>query len=120
MNKKTYIDIQKEKYYKIIAIKCRYLSDELVSFNNQGLNHILRKSNKDSPFKDQFRRFGLMKYCKSVLQNIDVEVEYRASNDSSSVAHFWGITGVVNKKRIKVVVRRINNGQLIFLSIMDY
>ncbi len=119
MNKKTYIDIQKEKYYKIISIRCRYLSDELVFFNNHGLNHILRKNNKDRPFKDQFRRFELIKYCQTILQDLDIEVEYRISAKESSVAHFWGITGVVDKKKIKVIIRRIDNGQLIFLSIMD-
>jgi hypothetical protein len=119
MNKNTYINIQKEKYYKIIAVKCRCLSNELVFFNNYGLNHILRKDNKDRPFQDQFRRFSLMKYCKIVLQKEDVEVEYRVSSKISSTAHFWGITGVVNRQKIKIVIRRINKGQLIFLSIMN-
>jgi hypothetical protein len=120
MDKKKYIEIQKEKYYKIVAIKCMCLSNELVFFNNYGLNHILRKNNKDRSFKDQSRRFRLMKHCKVILQNKDVEVEYRVSNKKSSTAHFWGITCVINKKKIKVVIRRINNGQLIFLSIMNY
>jgi hypothetical protein len=119
MNRKTYIDIQKEEYYKIVSIKCRYLSNESVSFNNFGLNHILRKNDKDRTFQDQYRRIELMKFCKYILENIDVEVEYRVSQNKSSTAYFWGITGVVNRKKIKVVVRRINNGQLIFLSIMD-
>jgi len=120
MNKKTYIDIQKERYYKIIAIRCRCLSNELVFFNNFGLNHILRKNNKDRTFQDQFRRFELIKFCKYILENVDVKVEYRVYRRKSSVAHFWGIIGEVDRKRIKVVVRRISNGQIIFLSIMDY
>ncbi len=120
MNESTYIDIQKYKYYKIFAIPCKYLSGELVFFNNHGLNHILRKNHRDRLFRDQYRRFELIKYCKDVLYSLDVEVEYRVSHKPNSTAYFWGITGFVDGKKIKVVIRRIENGQLIFLSVMDF
>lgn len=120
MNKsKSYIDIQKENYYKIGTIRCKVLFDELVFFDNHGLNHILRKDNKPRSFSDQFRRFTLMKHCKKILHSKNVEVEKRVSEQGTNKACFWGITGTADGQKIKIIIRRINNSELIFFSIMN-
>ena len=117
---KSYIDQQKEEYYKIGAIKCVVLSDELVIFNKHGLSHLIRKDGHNRTFCEQKRRFRLLKYCRIILENKNVKVDYRVLQRNKSKAEFWGITSEIDGKFIRIIVRRINGGKFLFLSIMDF
>jgi hypothetical protein len=116
----SYIDEQKEAYYKIGAIKCAALSNEFIFFNKHGISHLIRKFGHNRTFTEQKRRFGLLRYCNLILENKDADVDYRVSINSKSKAEFFGITSVINGKKIRIVVRRVNGGRLLFLSIMDF
>jgi len=116
----SYIKNNKNIYNKIKSIRCEALFGELVFFDENGSRHLTRKGVIMRPISEQKRRFGLLKYCKDILEDKDVEVEYRISEIGNSKAEFWGISKTINSKKVKIVIRRINNGKLIFLSIMDY
>ena len=115
-----YILKQRAKYHKIKSIECMALSGEKIFFNRHGLNHLVRKEGHNRTFCDQKRRFGLLKYCKVILEDKDASVEYRFLEKGKTKAEFWGITSEIHGRRIRVVVRRINGGNLIFLSIMNF
>lgn len=118
-NYKNYINRQKEEYYKIGTIKCATLNS-LVYFNIQGFRHFSKKNGKTRTFIEQRRRFELLKYCKNILESEDIKIEYRISKKTESVAEFWGLVANIDGRKIRVVLRKINNGRLVFLSIMDF
>jgi hypothetical protein len=116
----NYIKNIKIEYYKIKSIRCYILSSENVFFNNVGFRHLIRKGGIKRPVLEQKRRFKLLKYCRTILTSEDVSVEYRTSKKEKSKVEFWGITAIINKRKIRVIIRRINDGKLIFLSVMDF
>jgi hypothetical protein len=121
MNKfDDYILKKRVEYYEIKTVKCRVLLDEEVVFNRHGLNHLVRKEGHNRTFVGQRRRFELLKYCKLVLENENSKIEYRISMAGDTKAEFWGITADIECLRVKVVLRKINEGKLIFLSVMDF
>ena len=115
-----YVAKLKLEYYKIENIKCSVLLGEKVFFDKYGLRHLIRKDGHNRSVSQQRRRFELLRYCRHVLERTDADIEYRISENYKSKAEFWGITASIDGRKIRVVLRKINGGKLIFLSIMDY
>ena len=114
--------IIKEKeifYYNIKNIRAVLFLNQQVFFNKSGLEHLVRKGKHLRNNRDQIRRLNLLKYVDKILQSYNGNVEYRCINNNKITTHFWGITVFVEGQKIKVVIRKINNGKLTFLSIMN-
>jgi hypothetical protein len=116
-NHKEFLITQKKKYYQIECIVCPVLDNEKVYFNNYGLNHLIRKRGKPRPIYDQRRRFKLLKYCFRVISDIDVEIKYEKIVNKKGKAEFWCLSKKINKKEIKIIIRRVGTGKLHFFSI---
>ena len=121
MNKiRDYLKKQKISYYKIKSIRCKIFDNESVIFNKHVLRHLIRKYGHNRTITEQVRRLNLLKYCYDILESDNVSIENRFSKTNKLKVEFWGITKKINGRYIRIVLRRIGKGKLIFLSIMDF
>jgi len=133
INKMGYVACKKwaKKFYKKIgAVLSPALDNQYVFFNNTGFNHLIRKLSLRSR-GEQKRRFLLLPRAESIVKNPKAIILYKKEEKKilikkkeikilkESVIHYWTFVHFTDSKRIKVVVRQINNGHKHFYSIMD-
>ena len=117
---KEFIEKEKTKYYKIKKVRSVIFLNQEIIFNKTGFNHLIKKGKNHRSISEKIRRFGLLIYVNRVLQDYHAEVEYRYTENNGNKTHFWGITKTIRNNKIKVVIYKVNNGKLTFLSIMNY
>ncbi|MDO8515473.1 MAG: hypothetical protein Q7S14_03155 [bacterium] len=105
-------------YKKIGKIDVAALDGESVSFTRVGFDHLIRKGRVKRNKKEQFHRFGLLKYVAQILQNKNVTILYRENKRNLSIAKFWTFVEVIQRTKIKLVVRQVGDGSKHFFSIM--
>jgi hypothetical protein len=104
-----------QNFYKNIgSILSPALDNQPVSFNNTGFNHLIRKLSVRSR-NEQKRRFLLLPKVESIITNPEAVIVYRKKLN----VHYWTFIHHVDSKRIKVVIRQVNNGSKHFYSVMD-
>ena len=127
------IVMEGEEIYKtFLSIRCPYLESE-VHFNAQGLEHLKFKRRGQARSRhDQYMRFRLLKLAPDVLklsrtvQGIwetkhfeRVRVHSRTDTILKPVIYYEFIA-ILNRIRIKVVVKQIDNGEKFFWSIIPF
>ncbi len=117
---KEFIEKEKTKYYQIKKIRSVIFLNQEIIFNKTGFNHLIKKGKYRRSTSEKVRRFGLLIYIERILQDYHVEVEYRYMENNGNKTHFWGITKTIRDDKIKVIIYKVNNGKLTFLSIMNY
>ncbi|MEK7463019.1 MAG: hypothetical protein AAB621_01480 [Patescibacteria group bacterium] len=125
--------IKGEETYKTFSpIRCPYLESE-VHFNAQGLEHLkFKRRGQARSLHDQHMRFKLLKLAPDVLklsrtvQGIwetkhfeRVRVHSRTDTILKPVIYYEFIA-ILNRIRIKVVVKQIDNGEKFFWSIIPF
>jgi len=120
----------KNFYKKIGVVISPALDNQYVSFNNTGFNHLIRKLSIRSR-NEQKRRFLLLPKAEAIIKNPQAIIVYRKEEKKilikkketkilkESTIHYWTFVYFTDFKRIKVVIRQINNGAKHFYSIMD-
>lgn len=120
----------KDFYKKIGIVLSPALGNQFVSFNNIGFNHLIRKLSLRSR-NEQKKRFLLLPKVEFIIKNPKAVVVYRreekkilikikeARTLKESVVHYWTFVYFTGSKRIKVVIRQVNNGSKHFYSVMD-
>ena len=111
------------QYFKIKKVKCPAFAKEPVIFNAKGFNHIFYKgARSERDFKDIQTRVRLLDRAVILLKKSGVvqeENEYRAeSKGKIKEFKFWAFEGVIEDRRIKVVVRQIGEGRKHFWSVI--
>ncbi len=88
-------------YSKIGRINCPAIGDAHVFFGSLGFNHIMRKGRIPRTRNEQKRRFTLLPYIESMINNPKATIIYRKETVKEkvnrhgqkvlieSVAHFW-------------------------------
>jgi len=121
----------KKIYSKIGQIPCPSLGGEYVKFNRLGFNHLIRKGHVPRPKSEQKRRLLLLKHAEQIVKNPKAKIYFRQTEEkyfinrhgqkilTTSIAKFWTLVETIEKKKIKLVVRQLGDGQKHFLSIME-
>lgn len=110
----------------------------MVTLNSDGFMHLIyddKLYTKKRNWKNQTKRFQLlplvkpvieaMGFCQEYLEQFE-NVETKDSDNKRFQVHklvrYWGFVAVVkgNKSRIKVILKQIGNGQIIFWSVIPY
>lgn len=105
-----------------------------VVFNSEGLLHLIEKNEKHRrDWKDQIKRFQILKYVKPVLEGMRYYQEYRENLENvrikkhgiprcvMKIARYWAFVAVINDKiRIKIILKKIGDGQIIFWSVLPF
>jgi hypothetical protein len=132
MENKGYQDIflrAKKYYFSIGRVRCPLLNNEWVYFSRSGFDHLIRKGRYPRPIQDQLRRFYLLPHATRALEKAE-SCEYRFLRRMTkgrkhkrkilirTMVHFWTLSCIINRQKIKVVVLQENEGKKYFLSIM--
>lgn len=110
----SFIRKSKEKYNSIRSIPSPAFNNETIHFDERGFNHLLMKNGRYRSKADQANRLRLIHKIPNIINSNKTYDEYREVSQSS----FWTFIVQEKNRKIKVVVRRINNGKLHFFSVM--
>ncbi len=115
----AFIKKSKDNYYKIGQVSCHIFPNEKIHFNKHGFNHVTFKNGVPRPRREQKERISLLPYVKSILEKAEYICDYREVTMKNSKAIFWGIRGSSEGKKLRIVIRKRNNGVLHFFSVME-
>ena len=117
-NHRKYLEKQKVLYNKIGAIPCPALDGELVHFNSHGFKHLIRKNGFMRPESEIRRRFSIIGLGVKIVFGTYSISEYRETKVATKITRFWLLKEKFGKTTIKVVLRKIEEGNIHFFSIM--
>jgi len=131
---KEYAEIKKkvaELYATFGSVLCPALGDQRIYFTSEGFNHLVYKApKKPRDERVQILRFDMLEKAKFILESSTTYQEYdeiivnkkvnrrRKWIDRNVVIRCWGFIAIVNKFRVKVIVRQEGNGKLEFQSVI--
>ena len=109
-----------------------YLKSEVI-FNSDGFHHLQFSARRERNKKEQLLKFSLLPLAIAVIKNSGTLQEYRKELVASGKkgkdgftrmkeAEYWGFVAILSESKIKirVVLRRIGDGNIIFWSVMPY
>jgi hypothetical protein len=116
---KKYLHDEEEKYKRMGSIKCPAFNNEEIYFNDYGLNHLMYKGRFPRSREEVMKRFHVLSYLPNILRKIK-SVDYEEKREKErSTAYFWTIKYKLhNDLKLRIIIRRLNNGTLHFFSIM--
>ena len=107
------------------------LLNEKVSFSSEGFNHIMFKAGgKGRERSSQVLRFQLLERAIKLLKISTTYQEYEENAKSViveehkkkvskwKIVKYWGLIGIIDNRKIKVIVRKIGNGNIHFWSVI--
>lgn len=119
-------------YRNLSDVYCPYFKEK-VTFNAKGLEHLkFKKKNHARSQSDQYIRFKILKYASEVIkqtrtiQGISEEKIFelnRNNHKNESVlvdAMFYEFIAVLDKVRVRVIIKQVNNGPKYFWSIIPF
>jgi hypothetical protein len=120
-----------EKYYaNLDETKCPALG-LTVSFSSHGFNHLIyRKDRTERDRVSQIMRFKLLtkayeliKLTTTIQEYEDTIKEFRIKKHKEKVSvtkqvQYWGLIAIIDDRKIKVILRKIGNGNLHFWSVI--
>lgn len=132
----AYFNERKEKTRAIYdthrKVYSPYLKSEVV-FNSDGFHHLQFSARRERDKKEQLLKFSLLPLALIVIKNSGTLQEYRKglttvgkkSKDGFSLTkstEYWGFVAIVgeNKIKIKVILRRVGDGNITFWSVMPF
>ncbi len=108
-------------YYDSIAeIYCPAIQAQVI-FNSRGFRHLIRNGKGvNRNIADQIRRLNLVPHIVSIIKSAERIDEYRKIQSSQYIIEFWSLVEIVKDKNrsIRVVLKRIETGQILFWSVM--
>lgn len=118
-NWKKYLKNEEEKYKKLGFVICPAFNCEEIYFNHYGLHHLIYKGDKLRTKDEIMKRFTLIPFVQNILKKIKSVNNEEKRIKEQSIAYFWTIKHQVHSGlRVRVIIRRLNNGTLHFYSIM--
>lgn len=118
-----------EFYSNVNDITCPALNSK-VYFTSEGFHHLRYSKKKARTQEAQAAKFKLVKKAVLLLQKTTTIQEYSEREEEIhkkrnkkltkawSVVGYWGFIAIIGGTRLKVVVRRIDNGKYLFWSVI--
>lgn len=119
-------------YKKIGAVFCPYFGQPVV-FNSAGFHHIQFSAGRERSKDEQALKFSLLRAVPSIVKNSGTVQEYRRTLEvvghrraksggrEMREVEYWGLVAITrgeNPIRIKVILRRVGDGNIAFWSVM--
>jgi len=130
---KRFYKSSEELFSKNKEIYCPYF-DCKITFNSDGFHHLRYSARGERTKDEQIFKFTFLPAAIKIIKNSGTVQQYRTgllpikkkSNKSELVlqkfVEYWGFIAIVGKEkkmiRIKVILRRVGDGKIIFWSIM--
>ena len=123
--------IAKEKYDAKKSIHNPYLDSE-VTLNSDGFHHLQFSARRERNKKEQLLKFSLLPLALTVIKKSSTLQEYRKvlspvgktskrdGSTSMKEIEYWGFIAIINEVKVKVILRRVGDGNFTFWSVMPY
>jgi hypothetical protein len=120
----------RELYGGVKSLYCPYFKEKVV-FNSDGFHHLQFSARRERDKKAQLLKFRLLPLALSVLRDSGTVQEYRtllAPVTKSSakgetplkLTEYFGFVAIVGETKVRVIVRKVGNGQRHFWSVMPH
>ncbi|MFH0803789.1 MAG: hypothetical protein V1877_01585, partial [Candidatus Tagabacteria bacterium] len=137
MNDEEYFNGKKEKARAIYDAQRNiynpYFGSEII-FNADGFHHLQFSARRERNKKEQILKFSLLPLAFKIIKNSGTLQEYRkrmglvgkkSKRDGSQLMkqiEYWGFIAIAGESKIKirVILRRVGDGNIIFWSVMPY
>ncbi|MDE2020760.1 MAG: hypothetical protein KGJ13_10525 [Patescibacteria group bacterium] len=122
-----------EAFYQSIGkVPCPYFGKDII-FNSDGFHHLQFSAERERPKQEQMLKFSLLPAVPHIIRNAGTIQEYRHTMEPIGRKRFsdgaremreieyWGIVAITKGEkpiRIKIILRRVGNGNIIFWSVM--
>ena len=122
----------KEIFTKNPVVYCPYFDQE-VTLNADGFHHLQFSSRHERNKKEQILKFNLLPLAIKIIRRTGTLQEYRKSvlqigqksqRDGLTLfkqVEYWGFVAIVGDNRplrVRIILRRIGDGKIIFWSVM--
>lgn len=120
----------KDKYKLLNSATCPALKEE-VYFTSVGFNHLIyKKGNTERDRSSQAMRFKLLERSHELISLTTTYQEYEESENNFTIkkkkskvktikiVKYWGIIAILKDRKIKVILRKVGNGNLHFWSVI--
>ncbi|MFH1956371.1 MAG: hypothetical protein ABIJ28_01875 [Patescibacteria group bacterium] len=105
-----------------------------VILNSDGFHHLQFSARRERNKKEQLLKFSLLPLATDIIKKSGTLQEYRKSLNpigkkskrdgmiSMKTVEYWGFIAIIgqNQIKIRVVLRRIGDGNIVFWSVMPY
>jgi hypothetical protein len=121
--------LETEQYYSSVEhVRCPALDDALIHFTSEGFNHLRYSKKKARSQVDQAAKFKLVRRGVELLTKTTTIQEYseryeeihrkryKKMTKEWCVVGYWGFIAIIRGVRLKIVVKRIENGKYLFWS----
>ena len=131
-----YFRTKREKTKMLYSSKkpiCNPYLERDVIFNSDGFHHLQFSARRERDKKEQLLKFSLLPLAFHIIKKSATLQEYRkelitiGKQDKNGLcltktADYWGFVAIVGEKwiKVKVILRRIGDGNIIFWSVMPY
>ena len=133
-NKELYLiakNKSKEIFQKYKQIYCPYFKQNII-LNSDGFHHLRFSCRSERSKKEQLLKFNLLPLAIGIIKKSGTLQEYRkklspigkrSQKENMTICkiiEYWSFVAINNNKtmKIRVVLRRIGNGNIIFWSVM--
>ncbi len=122
-----------EAFYKTIErVRCPFFATDII-FNSDGFHHLQFSAERERSKQEQMLKFSLLNAVPQILRNAGTVQEYRHTREPIGQKRFsdgsremreieyWGIIAITKGERpirIKIILRRVGNGNIVFWSVM--
>ncbi len=122
-----------EELYKSIGkVRCPYFNADII-FNSDGFHHLQFSAERERPKEEQLLKFSLLPAISHILRNAGTIQEYRHTMEpigqkrysdgarEMREIEYWGIVAITKGERpirIKIILRKVGNGNIVFWSVM--
>ncbi len=133
----NYFNEKKEKAKQLFSnrpkIHCPYFKTDII-LNSDGFHHLQFSARRERNKREQLFKFSLLPLALEIIKKSGTIQEYRkiltpigkkSSRDGATPmknVEYWGMVAIVGENAIKVkaILRRIGDGNIIFWSVMPY
>lgn len=102
------------------SIECLAFLNEKIYFNHYGWQHLIYKGDKVRAKNEIIKRLHWLSYVFDILKRIKTLDNEEKRVKENSVACFWTIKYKVGPNlKLRIILRKLNNGPIHFFSVMD-
>ena len=116
------------------SIRCPYFQADVI-LNSDGFHHLQFSARRERNKREQLLKFSMLPLAFEIIRKSGTIQEYRkvlmptgkkSAHDGLTPmkeVEFWGLVAIVERNKpikVRVVLRRIGNGNVVFWSAMPY
>ncbi len=109
----------KNFFKKHKRVRCPAFPKEKIIFNSRGWHHLFYEGKmRARPIKEAETRVILLERGLKLLKKMPFYQEERIIDHEGIIIHYWSLEGIIDERRVKVIVRQEGKGRKCFWSVI--